>query len=311
MDSQKPKIAMYVQRSFGDKLTAAFNFFNENWKILLKYSIYFILPICIVQALCMNTFMGGYTNLITSASRGQGDVLDYLGVSFWLSYGFLILFSAIGGLVMFSLVYALVKIYNAREERLVGLTFADLKPVLMRCMGRLFLMGLFLTGVFILFFTIMGVLIALTPFTLLLTIPLLIAVMIPLCLFPPIYLFEEIDLWGAFTKSLRVGFATWGGIFGISFVMSFISNVLYGVAAIPWYVVFMIGMVFSVSDAQSTMTSSMGYSVMMYLFGIIMLFGIYVSSIFPILGMAYQYGHSSEKMEHISIVDDIDKFEQL
>lgn len=311
MDSQRPKIAMYVQRSFGDKLTAAFNFFNENWKILLKYSIYFILPICVVQALCMNTFIGGYTNLLTSASGGGSDVFDYLGVSFWMSYGFLILFSAIGGLVMYSLVYALVKIYNERKERLEGLSFAELKPVLLRCMGRLFLMGLFLTGVFILFFTIMGLLVALTPFTLFLTIPLLIAVMIPLCIFPPIYLFEEIDIWEAFIKSLRVGFATWGGIFGVSFVMGFISNVLYGVASIPWYVVFMIGTFLSASDAQSAVTSSMGYSVMMYLFGIIMLFGIYVSTIFPILGLAYQYGHSSEKMEHISIVDDIDKFEQL
>ena len=311
MDLQKPKIAMYVQRSFGDKLTAAFNFFNENWKVLLKYSIYFILPICVVQALCMNTFMGGYTNLLASASGGGSGVLDYLGISFWVSYGFMMLFSALGALVMCSLVYALVKIYNDREERLEGLTFAELKPVLLHCMGRLFLMGLFLTGIFVLVFTIMGILIAVSPFTLLLTIPVLIAAMIPLCIFPPIYLFEKIDIWGAFTKSLRVGFATWGGIFGISFVMSFISNVIYGVASIPWYVVFMIGMAFSVSDVQSAVTSSMGYSVMTYLFGIIMLFGVYISTIFPILGLTYQYGHSCEKMEHISVVDDIDKFEQL
>lgn len=311
MDSQKPKIAMYVQRSFGDKLTAAFNFFNENWKVLLKYCIYLILPICVVQALCMNTFMGGYTNLLTSASGGGSNILDYLGVSFWLSYGFLILFSAIGGLIMCALVYALVKIYNDREERLQGLTFAELKPVLLRYMGRLFLMGLFLTGILIAFSVILGILVAVSSFTLFLTIPLMIAAMIPLCIFPSIYLFEEIELWEAFIKSLRVGFATWGGIFGVSFAMGFISNVLYGVASIPWYIVFMVGAIFSASDVQSAVTTSMGYNIMMYLFGIIMLFGIYVSTIFPILGLVYQYGHSCEKMEHVSIVDDIDKFEQL
>ena len=31
MEAQKPKIALYVQRSFGEKLTATFDFIKENW----------------------------------------------------------------------------------------------------------------------------------------------------------------------------------------------------------------------------------------------------------------------------------------
>ena len=38
MEAQKPKIALYVQRSFGEKLTATFDFIKENWKPLMKVS---------------------------------------------------------------------------------------------------------------------------------------------------------------------------------------------------------------------------------------------------------------------------------
>ena len=33
MEAQKPKIALYVQRSFGEKLTATFDFIKENPEI--------------------------------------------------------------------------------------------------------------------------------------------------------------------------------------------------------------------------------------------------------------------------------------
>lgn len=308
MESQKPKIAMYVERSFGDKLTAAFNFFNENWKVLLKYSAYFLLPVCIVQALSLNQFMGSYMSIFASAGS---DVFESFDASFWISYGLMIIFSAVGGLLMYSLIYALIKIYNEREERLVGLTFSELKPVLFCCMRRLFIIGVFMWGVSILVIGVVTLLAVMSLYTLLLTLPILFACLVPLLLFVPIYLFEKIDLWQAFMKTFRLGFATWGGIVGISFVMGFIANILYGVASIPWYVLCLVGVLLSASGVQDAATSSAGYSVVAYLFGIIMLYGIYVSMIFPMLGLAYQYGHACEKMENISVVDDIDKFEQL
>ena len=40
MEAQKPKIALYVQRSFGEKLTATFDFIKENWKPLMKFTTY-------------------------------------------------------------------------------------------------------------------------------------------------------------------------------------------------------------------------------------------------------------------------------
>ena len=38
MEPQKTKIALYVKRSFGEKLGASFDFIKEHWKLLLKFS---------------------------------------------------------------------------------------------------------------------------------------------------------------------------------------------------------------------------------------------------------------------------------
>ena len=59
MESQKPKVAMYVKRSFGDKLNASFDFIKENWKILFKFTTYLLLPVSLIQALSLNGLMGG------------------------------------------------------------------------------------------------------------------------------------------------------------------------------------------------------------------------------------------------------------
>ena len=53
MESQKPKIALYVKRPFGDKLNATMDFIKENWKPMLKFCTYLILPLCLIQAISM------------------------------------------------------------------------------------------------------------------------------------------------------------------------------------------------------------------------------------------------------------------
>ncbi len=135
-----------------------------------------------------------------------------------------------------------------REERLNGIVFSDIKSLLLRNVKRLFLMGI-ACGFLFFFAVILVVLLAvLTPFTLILTIPLLFAFMVPLALMAPIYLFEDISLGEAFAKTFRLGFATWGGVFLILLVMGLIASVLQGIVSIPWYVIYIVKMIFTMSD---------------------------------------------------------------
>ena len=100
MESQKPKIAMYVKRPFGEKLNASFDFIKENWKQLFKYSTYLILPICLIQAANFSGLMGSMTDLTAmQASGGISDnPLAALGPSFALNYAGVIFFSCLGAI---------------------------------------------------------------------------------------------------------------------------------------------------------------------------------------------------------------------
>ena len=58
-------------------------------------------------------------------------------------------------------------------------------------------------------------------------------------------------------------------------------------------------------------TVSVGYSFILYLLGVIQVFGGYVASIFTLVGSAYQYGHASEKMDGVRIESDIENFDKF
>lgn len=311
METQKPKISMYVKRPFGEKLNASFDFIKENWKILLKFSTYLLLPLSLIQALSLNGIMGGVLDL--SSLGNKVDVLEDPSafMAFGLYYGLYVLLFLIGSVMLTSLVYTLIHTYNEREERLQGITLSDLKSLLLCNVKRLLKIALLLIGIFVLVFVIMGVLMAFSPFTLLLTVPVVFAFSVPVALLAPIYLFEDISLMKAFRKTFRLGFATWGGVFLISLVMGIIANVLQGVTMMPWYIATLVKYFFAMSDTGSEATVSAGYSFLLYLFAIIQVFGAYLSMIFSLVGLAYQYGHASEVVDSITVESDIDNFDKL
>ena len=256
--------------------------------------------------------MGGMTDLTAMQAAGStGDnPFALLGPAFALNYAGVIFFSCLGALLLTSLIYGMVRLYNEREERLDGIVFSDIKPLLLHNVKRLFLMGVAIGFLFLFVIIIMVLLAVLTPFTLLLTFSLLFAFMIPLALMAPIYLFEDISLMEAFKKTFRLGFATWGGIFLILIVMGIIASVLQGIVSIPWYVIYIVKMVFVMSDGGEV-SSSVGLNFAQYLFSILMLYGSYLSAIFSIVGLVYQYGHASEVVDSITVESDIDNFDKL
>jgi len=304
---QSPKIPFYVQRPFGEKMNASFDFIKENWKVMFKYITYLILPVCLVQALSMNSFMGYYMGAI----MGGGSDFDNLGAGFFTAYGFMVLCMMIGSLLLSSLVYALIKLYNDREERLVGITFNDIKPLLFRNMGRLFLLGLLFIVLYILAVIVIALLAVGSLLTLILTIPAVIAAFVALIMWAPIYLFENISLGASLSKAFRMGFATWGGVFGIVFIMGMVAGVLQSVAMTPWYIAVVVKAMFAYSDEGAIGDSSILYNVMTYILGIVQAYGMYLSMVFSLLGISYQYAHASEKLDSITVENEIDNFENL
>ena len=108
-----------------------------------------------------------------------------------------------------------------------------------------------------------------------------------------------------------MGFATWGGVFLIALIMGLIGSILQGITMLPWYVATIVKYFFAMSDSGSAVTISPVYNFFLYLMGILQAFGMYLSTIFTIIGLAYQYGHASEVVDSVSVEEDIDNFDNL
>lgn len=315
METEKPKIALYVKRSFGEKFNASFDFIKENWKLMLKYATYLLLPLCLVQALSLNglmTYTIGMSGLLEAGSMFPDSAI----LSFFSYYGLYMLLLIIGIVLLTALVYAMIRTYNEREERLRGVTLGMLRPMLLHNVKRMFILVFFGLVLTMLASLIIGVIAALFPVTLfpiviILLIPFMIAVAVPFSLWAPIYLLEDITVMGALKKTFRLGFTTWGGIFMISLVMGIIAGILQGVTLIPWYIGTVVKYIFATSGGGTEATVSVGYSFLLYLLAIVQVFGAYLAMIFSFVGLAYQYGHASEKVDSIMVESDINNFDKL
>lgn len=219
----------------------------------------------------------------------------------------------LGTVMLTSLVYALVRTYNEREKRLEGVTLGMLKPLLFGNVRRVFL--IMIVGVLLVLFVglIVGFIATVIPFMAIafLFVLLVVVVSVPLAIWAPVYLFEDIYIIDALKKAYRLGFATWGGIVLISIVMGFIAAILQGVTMIPWYIGTIVKYIFAMTDAGGGATVSAAYSFVLYLLAVVQAFGVYMSMIFSLLGLAYQYGHASEKIDYVMVESDIDNFDKL
>jgi hypothetical protein len=308
MEQQNPKIKFYVRRTFGEKLNATFDFIKQNWKPLLKYSTYFILPLCLIQAFFLNKTMQSLLSLMM-----MSDNLSMLPPDFLFNYLLAVFMNLLGGMLLISTVYTLMQLYNSREEGIANITFNDLKPHIFRNMGRylLALLGLILFTIAI--GLVLGTLVVIFPnIGVILSVYIVILIAyIPLSLMVPILIFEKINLWKALIKSLKLGFATWRGIFAIGFVIGIIYMIISGVVSLPLTVIYVVNSLLITSDAAVQTDPSAFYSIGMYLLGSVSAYGMYLSTILPTIAIAYQYAHANEKMNSVSVVDEIDNFENF
>lgn len=313
---QKQKIEIYRTRSFSEKLSATFDFVSENGKLILKFLLYLLLPVSMIQALGMNTFLDVFM-------RGAIDETIYSDTEELIvvagGYALLLISICVGSMLCVSMVYGLMKLYNERNGRLAGLTFSEFRPVLMRGAWRAFKLGLLFILVFILAISIIvgtGYLVfggAGALSFLLLFYVILLVLCLPLSLSMPAYIMENVKIEEALSKSVRMGFKTWGGIFAVAFVLGIVTNIISGVSTMPWYIMLIAKSVFTVSDMAegSGFVASPVYSFVMYLMAVVQAFFMYVGASLMYIGIGVQYGHAADKIYGVSVKRDVDNFENL
>ena len=320
MQLQTPKIEIYRTRTFTDKLGDTFNFLRENWRTITKYTIYIMLPVSMVLAFFANHFWNGYISLITALNTA-GSMDDEGILNFGLSSLATLVVGIISYMILITLLFALIRLYTVREQRLANITMDELKPEMWFCMKRCMMMtlvGLVLVIAFLALVVLMVVLlvsingaVALLGFILLYGVA--VAVMLPLTLVPSIYLLEDnIGVFEAYMKGFRLGFATWGGIFAITFVIGFITGVIQSFTMMPWYILSMVKMVINVSDKQDgSFFNSFLYDAIQYITCILTCLGYFISCIIEVVAITIQYGHASDKIDGVGVAKNIERFDEF
>lgn len=323
MQVEAPKIELYRVRTFTEKLTDTFNFLRENWRPLLKYFMYMMLPVSIILALPFNHFFEGYMKLITSIDKGN----FMSNTDMWL-YGISAVASVLIGILAFlllqSLVFAMIRVYNRRPERMKDLFYTDFRDDLFFCLQRSLIQTLVGLGFFLVIAIIVVLLVVLAlalgavgvVFSVMGVILLyiaLFALIFPLMMVTPVYLLEdEIGVIAAYKKGLRLGFMTWGGVFALLFVVGILSSVIQTFTMMPWYIMSLVKTIFTMSnDMDKPFFHSFIYVFVQYLTCVLMCLGYMISEILSYVAVTFQYGHASEKIDGAGVSKRIDNFDQF
>ena len=114
MDFQK--IELYKERLFSDKFSATFDFVKENWRTVLRFMVYLILPVCIVQALGMDTIFN--EAFLAGLNSASGDNFsESMIIRLIASYGVYTVCLIVGSVLITALIFGLMKVYDERKNR--------------------------------------------------------------------------------------------------------------------------------------------------------------------------------------------------
>lgn len=307
MNQEKPLIRLYRTRTFGEKMSDTFDFVRENWRPMMKYMTYLLLPVALVQTFATNHFMTGYMSF--TANMGQPDFDTMLP---WLaSMGVTMLFFFLAMILTESLVYTMMQLYEQRPERLQGIMFAELSPGIWQKCGRELV--LLVTGLVLLI--VVGLVASpsvLLGFAAVISVAILLFLALPLVfLVHPIYLFEKVSVVTAYAKSVRLGWKTWAGIVAVFTVLYIIVTIVESVVSMPWYIMVTLKTVFSTQNTEPGFMSSFGYTAIQYVLGVVSNFCSSLLMTLLSIGLAYQYGHACDKVDGVTVDRDIENFETL
>lgn len=300
------KIPFYKERSIGERMTAAIDFLRGNWPVMFRTAIYMLLPLSIVQSVAMNSFFGDYMGFTLNFDSYEMNSETEFIIRIVSSYGILILCFLLGSILLQSLAFTMLQEYNEREDGLENVTFGMIWPRMWHNTKRVMKSTLVMVGATI-------VLIALSlinPLALILLIPGLVALSIPMLMFPCIYSFEKINMKKAVSKAMRLGFGTWAGLFVINMVFGFVMNIVSQALAVPWGICAALVAIFGETD-DAPQWAEITVHVLAFLFGVIMMFATYLTSTLQPLSTAYHYAHATERKDSVTIDSDIENFENL
>jgi len=289
MENQASKIVFYKSRSLAGRFSAAFDFIENNLKILVKFSSFILLPMAILVSFLFSTF----SNLAMQVNQVKSftpELTKYLIVAFVIA-----LICIVGSIFFKGLLYTLVKEYPLRDS-IARLSFKDIKNKLVLNTKRFFIVNLVLLVFVIIFFVLLIGLFFLTPWTLVIMVPLLLFIMIPFTYAQEIYLFEDVKVMAAVKKGFKLGIPNWAGTFFLLILADIFALIIQLIAFIPWGVGSFVQSLSFSSILDGNPSTLPGYfSVLMFLLCVIAYFITYLAQLLPSVSMMFQYFSATQK----------------
>lgn len=297
MKIMNSKIELYRVRSFSDKFDDTFLFLRQNWKPLLRFLLYLALPLSLVEALSLGSMF----------SQLMGHNYDLSLSSILIAESFYILVAAIVMIVVQALAYSLIKLYESGTD-LLSLSMSGLWPTLRHTLWRSVVVVLAVLVITIAIYALVFVPAFISPFLLIVTVFIGLALFFPVLLIAPAYLLDDsCGIVTAVRRAFRYGFKTFWGLVAFTVVFGLLAYMVSGVLQMPLLLLAMLKTTLAVSASPAAWLITLAF----YVAGVVSTFASAAVMSILCIGMAFYYGHAAELLDNVSVADDIDRFEQM
>lgn len=287
------RILLYKQRTASECMNAAFDFMRQNWKLLLRYSLYILLPVCVIQTVGIVTVVDGIL-----AQVSEPPVADLITFALLATLGFVLLNA---------LIWTMVKLYNDRPEGLQALPTSDFWHLFWRMLGRMALAVVPLLLILLPVMVVSLIIQLFIPFAFFVY----MVLALPVLLIAPVYALEQCTIWQAIKRAFAMGFKQLGALIVIALTLVVLVYVLEGIILLPWGLLLAFKAVLFKPESLDVPALIITGKALFNLFSVIFCYVTYVSVAVVMLSGAYLYGSSVQRSEDRSIVNDIDNFENL
>lgn len=301
---------LYLRRTFGEKITDIFAWVRQYWRPLLKFTTIFLLPVSLVQPLGLVSFVGKLA-AIDSMGLDDGNPVAMLGLSTILLFALTMVMSFVGMMLSMSLCFTMHRLTIVENRDLNAFTVADMWRAMRPGLGKSLALTALYTAFFLLWLGVIG-LAALAGIGglglgLLVTLSMLLflALLPAVALIAPHYFFSTDSLWHSVSRGFRYGLSTWWGVVSLCFVVMLVANVLQSFASLPFQVTLGLNIAML---GELPATGSTALAFITFLSGVVMCYVQFLTQSLSYLALTVQYGHAVDKVDGVSVADEIDSF---
>ncbi|QIP12001.1 hypothetical protein G8759_04820 [Spirosoma aureum] len=278
-------IQLFLQRDFGNKINATFQYIGQNFRSLGMALLYIVGPVALVAGIATGILQSNFLKIATQAGGNKNPdpmamfqiMSQFVSPTFWL----VILLSILANVVVILTTYAHMKIYARTNGAPIGVqeVWNEVQPAIGRAI-IISLLSSIVTFVGFMFFFIPGI---------------YVAVVLSLSL--AVTSFEGTDFGKTWERCFKLIRDKWWSTFGLIIVMGIIVGIVGLIFAIPSAIVgFLIGgkLLPDVSVVWLTLAN------------VIALVGRTLLNSMLYIAIGFQYTNLVERQEGRGLISDID-----